>query len=112
MSQLTETDPDGSTWSVRRWWWKTIPWETGFATLDALIFLIVLPFMLMWPFWLLAKFVGVPWTIIITRDGTEVGRERVKGWKRSRARVAEIARSARDGTLTEFVTAADTTGPD
>lgn len=46
------TDPDGVSWRVRRWWWKTVPWETGFATLDALIFLIVLPFMVLWPFWL------------------------------------------------------------
>lgn len=90
-------DPDGVRWSVRRWWWKTIPWETGFATLDFLIFLIVLPFMLMWPFWLLAKWCGVPWTIIVTRDGTEVSREKVTGWARSRARVEEIAQTMRDG---------------
>ncbi len=100
------TDPDGVRWNVRRWWWQTIPWETGFATLDALIFLLVLPFMLMWPFWLLAKWCGVPWTVQILRDGTEVGRERVKGWKQSRARVDQIARSLQDGTLTEFQTGA------
>ena len=98
------TDPDGVSWSIRRWWWKTIPWETGFATLDFLIFLVVLPFMLLWPFWLLSKWCGVPWTIVIKRDGTQVGREQVKGWKRSGTRVEEIARSAQDGTLTEFKT--------
>lgn len=102
MSQVTVTDPDGVSWSVRRWWWKTIPWETGFATLDMLIFLIVLPFMVMWPFWLLSKCLGASWTIIIARDGTEVGREKVTGWKRSGTRIEEIARSAQEGTLTEF----------
>ena len=97
MSQRTVTDPDGSSWSVRRWWWKTIPWETGFATLDMLIFLVVLPFMVLWPFWLLAKWCGVPWTIITTRDGEEVGREQVKGWRRSGARMDEIVQTLRDG---------------
>ncbi|MBI3691680.1 MAG: hypothetical protein HY239_13790, partial [Mycolicibacterium aromaticivorans] len=66
-------------------------------TLDALIFLIVLPFMVMWPFWLLAKWCGVPWTIITTRDGEEIGREQVKGWARSRARMEEIIQTLRDG---------------
>ncbi|AQT82869.1 hypothetical protein B1R94_16740 [Mycolicibacterium litorale] len=95
------TDPEGITWSVRRWWWKTIPWETGFATLDGLIFLVVFPFMLMWPLWLLAKWLGVPWTLVITRDGTEFGRERVAGWRRSGERMADIAASIETGTLTE-----------
>ena len=96
------TDADGVRWSVRRWWWKTIPWQTGFDTLDTFIFLICLPFMLLWPFWFLAKFVGVPWTIDIKRDGTKVGSEQVKGWKQSKARVEELARSAQDGALTQF----------
>ncbi|BBY61433.1 hypothetical protein [Mycolicibacterium sarraceniae] len=30
------TDPNGVTWSVRRWWFDASPWESGFATLDAL----------------------------------------------------------------------------
>ncbi len=98
------TDPDGVTWSVRRWWWRTVPWGTGFATIDGLIALVMLPFMLMWPFWLLAKWLGVPWTIVISRDGVKVGRERVKGWRESGLRMADIAAEIESGTLTEFKT--------
>lgn len=64
-----------------------------------IIFLIVLPFMLMWPFWLAAKWFGVPWTLLIERDGKEVGRERMRGWRASGQRVAELARQAEAGTL-------------
>jgi hypothetical protein len=98
------TDPDGVTWSVRRWWWNTTPWETGFATLDGLIFFIMLPFLLMWPFWLASKWLGASWTIDIKRDGTKVGSEQVRGWRRSGQRVEELARAAQEGTLTQFKT--------
>lgn len=90
--------PDGVKWTVRRWWWKTIPWETGFATLDMIILLIVLPFMAAWPLWLLAKWCGVPWTVLVERDGTEVTRERVRGWRNSGQRIAELAGMAEAGT--------------
>jgi hypothetical protein len=93
------TDPEGVGWTVRRWWWKTVPWETGFATLDALIFVIVLPFMLMWPFWLLAKWLGASWTILVERDGEQVAREQVRGWGASGRRIAELAEQAHTGAL-------------
>jgi hypothetical protein len=70
------TDPDGVTWSVRRWWWNTTPWETGFATID------------------------------IKRDGTKVGSEQVRGWKWSGQRVEELARAAQEGALTQLATEA------
>lgn len=92
-------DPEGVTWTVRRWWWKTVPWETGFATLDMIIFLIVLPFMVMWPFWLLAKWCGVPWTVLVERDGTEISREPVRGWRASGRRIDELAARAEAGAL-------------
>lgn len=95
------TDPDGVQWRVRRWWWKTVPWETGFATLDALIFLIVLPFMVMWPFWLASKWLGASWTILVERDGTQVSRENVRGWRKSGERVRELAQQAQAGTLAQ-----------
>ncbi|NVN50050.1 hypothetical protein [Mycolicibacterium hippocampi] len=87
-------DLDGTTWIVRRWWWRAIPWETGFATLDMVILLVMLPFMALWPFWLVAKWLGMPWTIVIERDGVEVDRERVRGWRRSGERIRELADSA------------------
>lgn len=99
-------DPEGVSWSVRRWWWRTLPWETGFATIDGFFAVLMLPFMLMWPFWLLAKWLGVPWTIVIKRDGSVAGKERVTGWRQSGERVAEIAASIEAGTLTEFKTGA------
>lgn len=97
MARVTVTDPEGETVTVRRWWWRTLPWETGFATLDAFIFLLVLPFMLMWPVWLALKWFGVPWTILIERDGERIGRERVNGWRRSGERIYEIAASVQAG---------------
>lgn len=48
---------------------------------------------LAWPFWFAAKFLGVPWTIVIERDGREVGTERVRGWRASERRMEEIRRS-------------------
>lgn len=88
-------DRDGTTWTVRRWWWRAIPWETGFTTLDMIILLVMLPFMALWPFWLLAKWLGVPWTIVVERDDVEVDRERVRGWRMSGQRITELAESAK-----------------
>jgi hypothetical protein len=52
-------DPNGVKWSVHRWWFKAVPRETGIGFLGAIIFLIVLQFMVMWRFWLLQKWLGV-----------------------------------------------------
>jgi len=103
MATVSVTDSDGSTWTVRRWWWKTVPWQSGFATLDALIFLIVLPFMLMWPIWLASKWLGASWTVRVERDGTAVLREKVRGWGKSGERIAELAQSAQAGELSHMV---------
>ncbi len=93
------TAPGGQSVTVRRWWWRTLPWETGFATIDAVIFLIVLPFMLMWPVWLVLKWCGVPWTVLVEHDGTEIARERVRGWRASGARIEEIAAAVQSGAM-------------
>jgi hypothetical protein len=93
-------DPEGVRWTVRRRWWSAIPWETGFDSVDALIFVIMLPFMALWPFWLLAKWLGVSWTIVVHRDGERVAREKVRGWRASGRRIAELASQAQDGALT------------
>jgi hypothetical protein len=96
------TDPDGTTWSVRRWWLNPSIGETGLGPLDALIFLIMLPFLLVWPFWLASKWLGAAWTVDIKRDGVKVGSEKVRGWKRSGQRVEELARAAQDGALAQL----------
>lgn len=98
MARVTVTDPEGEAVTVRRWWWRTVPWQTGFDTLDAFLFLLTLPFMLMWPVWLLLKWLGVPWTIVVERGGERVARERVRGWRRSGERIYEIAASVQAGT--------------
>ncbi|TRW84783.1 hypothetical protein FK535_09840 [Mycolicibacterium sp. 018/SC-01/001] len=69
-------DPDGVTWRIRRWWWNTVPWQTGFDTLDAIF-----------------------WSIRIERDGHEVARERMTGWRASDDRIAAVAEQAKAGTL-------------
>lgn len=99
MARVTVTDPTGTAVTVRRLWWSTLPWETGFDTVDSLIRLAVLPFMLMWPIWLLLKWLGVPWSIVVERDGTRIARERVRGWRRSDERIKAIAASVQAGTF-------------
>ena len=47
--------------------------------------------MVLWPFWLLTKFLGARWVIVIERDGHEVGRELVRGRAKAKRRVNEIA---------------------
>jgi hypothetical protein len=54
-------------------------------------------FMILWPFWLVAKFCGVRWVISIHRNGERVGTERVRGWKNSRSRMKEIAQQVAAG---------------
>jgi hypothetical protein len=102
MAKVTVTDPNGAQWTVRRWWWSAVPSETGLAALDAIIFVIVLPFMIAWPFWLLSKWLGARWSIVIERDGVKLGEEKVRGWGRSGSRIDEIAQSAAAGTLTQY----------
>jgi len=67
----------------------------GVNWFGVVMFLLALPFLIAWPFWLLAKFCGVPWKITVSRDGEEVVEEKVKGWSASRRRVEDIARGIR-----------------
>ena len=101
MAKVTVTDPEGAEWSVRRWWFKTLPYQSGIDFVDFIIFLIVLPFMVAWPFWLASKWLGARWSVVIERDGTKVAEEKVRGWRRSGERIQEIARAAESGTLAE-----------
>jgi hypothetical protein len=76
-----------------------VPWETGIEFLDFIIFIVVLPFMIVWPFWFTLKWLGVPWSIEIRRDGTKVGEEHVRGWRRSGRRIDELTQAAAAGAL-------------
>jgi hypothetical protein len=48
-------------------------------------------FVVLWPFWLVAKLFGVRWVVVVERDGHEVGRELVRGRRKAKARVNQIA---------------------
>ncbi len=89
------TDPNGTVWSIKRRWW---PYggalDLTFGWVEELLGVL---FVLLWPFWVLAKFCGVRWVITVKRDGQQVGKERVRGWNRSKQRVDEIARELAEG---------------
>ena len=97
-------DPGGVRWSVRR----RRGWEVqvanaadgsaGFLGLLLLPFVLVAIFVATWPFWFISHWLGVPWVIVIDRDGKQVGHEDVRGWNRSGQRIQEIAQSVAAGT--------------
>jgi hypothetical protein len=74
---------------VRRDWWP-FPGDL-FDFTDLFEIAIGLVFVVLWPFWLLTKFLGARWVIVIERDGHEVGRELVRGRAKAKRRVNEIA---------------------
>ncbi|SEQ32100.1 hypothetical protein SAMN04488583_2323 [Mycobacterium sp. 88mf] len=88
------TYPRGVNWTVRRKWMYG-PDTAGDSdgVIGTVFTAVVLLVFLAWPFWFVAKFLGVPWTIVIERDGREVGTERVKGWRASERRMDEIRRN-------------------
>ncbi|OBF21940.1 hypothetical protein [Mycobacterium sp. ACS4331] len=93
------TDADGVRWSVRRQWMPLLE-HLNMASLGTdwfgmLNFVVALPFILAWPFWLLAKLFGVPWRVLVKRDGEEVTVEKVAGWRASGRRIEEIAHGIR-----------------
>jgi hypothetical protein len=100
MAKAEVTDPTGTKWTIRRWWFSPMPWQTGLDSLDAIIFVIMLPFMLLWPFWLISKWLGAAWSIEILRDGKKVGEEKARGWRKSGERINAIAQAAAGGMLT------------
>lgn len=84
------TDPNGTQWSVHRRWWP-FP-DVGGLAFDGLIGLVLAaPLLLLWPFWLSAKALGVRWRIVVERDGVEMETQLVRGWRRSGARIDELA---------------------
>jgi hypothetical protein len=68
-------------------------------TLSVVGILLVLPMLLAWPFWLIAKVLGVRWRLVVRRDGKVVDQELVRGWSRSKARMAQIGASIEDGSV-------------
>lgn len=101
------SDPGGVQWSVfRRWGFRYWHAADDIRSGDfGEIIIDLLQIVVISPFWFIAKWFGVPWTIVIERNGTEVGEERVRGWRNSRRRIQQIVESAAAGTLTEVIVA-------
>lgn len=94
-------DPHGTQWTVRRRWW---PFFGFFDVLDVANMgwfglLLALPLFVLWPFWLLTKFLGARWRIEIQRGDDEKQRELVRGWGASKRRINDIAASIADGQV-------------
>ncbi len=86
-------DASDARWTVRRVWWPFGTWLLDLPDWGGLFtigLVLMAPLVVIWPFWLLARVFGVPWTLIVRRDRNEVRREKVKGWKGSGDRMAEI----------------------
>jgi hypothetical protein len=88
-------DPHGRAWDVHRDWWP-FPGDLLDFT-DLFEILIGLVFVVLWPFWLLTKFLGARWVVVVERDGHEVGRELVRGGRKAKARVNQIALQIANG---------------
>ncbi|MDT5010293.1 MAG: hypothetical protein QOH57_1910 [Mycobacterium sp.] len=101
MAKAEVTDPSGVVWKVQRWWLN--PWlgSTGLDILDFIIFIVMLPVLIAWPFWYASKWLGARWSIEIRRDGKKVAEERVRGWGKSGQRVAELRQVAAAGALAQ-----------
>lgn len=89
-------DPTGVVWEVRRktWWFPSSIFGVN-DVLDVILFVVLLPFWLGWPFWFLAKLLGVPWVIVVERGREEVATERVKGLRAANRRVEAITEALR-----------------
>ncbi|MGV1088377.1 MAG: hypothetical protein ACOYBX_10370 [Mycobacterium sp.] len=93
-------DPDNAQWIVGRVWWPFGRWLAE-ITEGELLFMLALvvtaPLALIWPFWLLTRVFGMPWTVVVRRMGIEMHREKVSGWTASRERIADLLDQARSG---------------
>ena len=109
MAKVRVTDAAGVRWRVyRRWgfnYWRARDEAMSGDAAEAGLIIDLLQVVVISPFWFIAKWFGVPWTIVIERNGTEVGDVRVRGWRKSKWCIQDIVESAADGTLEEKVAA-------
>lgn len=91
-------DAANTRWTVRRVWWPFGTWLLDLPEWGGLFVIgmvLMAPLIVIWPFWLLARVLGVPWTLVVRRGRTEVRREKVAGWEASRDRMNEIVEELR-----------------
>ena len=92
-------DSHGVQWAVSRRWWPFRfgllrgPTMSGDGMYGLVQLVIALPFLLVWPVWLVTRLCGAPWTIVVVRAGRQVHAERVAGWAASGRRITEIVAS-------------------
>ncbi len=96
------TDPRGAQWTVRRRRWYGMS-NFGHGGGNEIGELVLLPLLAVawWPIWFVAHWFGLPWRIVIKRGGNDVYEIEVRGWRKSRRRIQEVAESAAVGTLSE-----------
>ncbi|MGU3502171.1 hypothetical protein [Mycobacterium sp. C31M] len=84
------TDPNGVQWSVHRRWWPF--WNLGGFALEGLFGLVMAaPCLVLWPMWLVSKWLGARWRIVVVRHDTEVETRLVRGWRASGASIDQLA---------------------
>lgn len=91
-------DAANARWTVRRVWWPFGTWLLDLPEWGGLFVIgmvLMAPLVVIWPFWLAAHVLGVPWTLVVRREGKEVRRETVAGWTASRDRMNEITEELR-----------------
>lgn len=99
----TVRDAHGVRWAVYRRLWPLgdSPVRGTSMSGDSLYGLVqlvaALPGLIVWPFWVLTKLFGAPWTVVVAAANTPRHEERIRGWSASGRRVAEIAESLRRG---------------
>jgi hypothetical protein len=104
------TDPHGARWSVhRRWMCPHLhmgdlggdgQWAPGVAVL-VLWAIVLVQIIVVWPWWFVAHWFGVPWIIVIERNGYQEFEARGNGWRESQRAIREMVESAAAGTLRE-----------
>jgi hypothetical protein len=85
-NQMTVTDDSGAEWTIGRRVYPALVDDQGAP--DVFFLYVVL-----WPVWFIAHWLGWPWMVDVARDGSHVSEEKVRGWRRSGRRIAEIART-------------------
>ena len=93
-------DASNAQWTVGRVWWPFGTWLAQ-TTESELVFMLALivtaPLAVIWPFWLLSRMAGMPWTVVMRRMGEVVHREKVSGWTASKVRIAALVDEVRSG---------------
>ena len=93
-------DPGNAQWTVSRLWWPFATWLAQTTESELVFFfalIVTIPLAVIWPFWLLSRLAGMPWTVVVRRMNVVVYREKVSGWTASRKRISDLVEEVRSG---------------